>query len=219
MSDQTTILDRQTAVCLHVRRMLVQDIDSVVHVHTESFPGFFLSSLGPGFLRLTYRAILNDANGIALVAEQQGAIVGFACGSSAPQGFYWRLVKKQGWKFGWAAMRVLVWRPSRIWHFVAAVRARVIRRDTAAAAELMSVAISPCAQRQGIGKDLIIQFLSEARSAGASRVTLTTDRRGNEHVKSFYRRLGFTLANSFVTNTGREMNLYEIKTLVIPPVG
>lgn len=219
MYEETTILDRQIPVCIRVRRMLEQDIDSVVRLHTESFPGFFLSSLGPGFLRLVYRAILKDANGIALVAERLDAIVGFACGSSASQGFYWRLVKRQWWEFGWAATRVLVCRPSKIRHFVGAIRARVVPRDTAPAAELMSLATSPGAQRQGIGKDLVIHFLYAARRSGASRVTLTTGRQGNDQVNSFYRQLGFTLANSFLTNTGREMNLYEIKTLIIPTVG
>jgi ribosomal protein S18 acetylase RimI-like enzyme len=196
--------------------MLPEDVESVVLVHTESFPGFFLSSLGPGFLRLFYKAVLNDANGIAVIAERQDAVIGFACGSSAPRGFYRRLLRQQWWKFGWAAMRAVVCRPSMIRHLLGAVRARVAPIDDDPAAELMSVATAPQAQRQGVGEVLVSRFLSEARRSGAGRVTLSTDRHANQQVNSFYRRLGFTLATSFVTNTGREMNLYEISTLIVP---
>ena len=218
MSEETAFRVQPAAASVQVRRMLPEDVESVVHIHTESFPGFFLSSLGPGFLRLVYEAVLSDTNGIAVVAERQDSIIGFACGSSAPQGFYRRLFKRQWWKFGWAAMRAVVCRPSMIRHLLGAVRTRVVPRDDSPAAELMSVATAPHAQRQGIGEVLVIRFLSEARRSGAARVTLTTDRHANQPVNSFYRRLGFTLAASFVTNTGREMNLYEINTIIVPDV-
>ncbi len=217
MRESTRVRTPPESNCIDVRRMLPEDIDSVVRVHLESFPGFLLSLLGPSFLRLFYQAILNDANGIAVVAERGHAIIGFVCGSSAPQGFYRRLLKRQCWKFGWAAMHALVGRPSMVRHFIGAVRARVFPPDGTQGAELMSLATSCDARGQGIGGDLVIRFLSEACRSGASRVTLTTDRRDNQQVNSFYRQLGFTLTNSFVTNTGREMNLYEITTLIIPP--
>jgi|SRR5579871_545129 len=199
--------------------MLPEHVESVVRVHMESFPGFFLSSLGPGFLRLFYRGVLNDETGIAVIAEREGVIVGFACGSNTPQGFYRRLFQKQWWRFGWAAVGVLARRPSMIRRFLGAVRVRVVSGEVAPGAELMSLAISPPAQRQGLGGDLVLHFLAEARRLGAPRVTLTTDRRENLQVNSFYQRLGFTLADSFVTNTGREMNLYEISTSAISSIG
>ena len=212
-----TLRDQSSpTTCL--RRMLSEDVESVVRVHLESFPGFFLSSLGPGFLRLFYDSVLGDENGIAVVAERQSAIVGFACGSSVPHGFYRRVLKRRWWHFGWAALGALLAKPTIIRYFASAVCTRIGTRDTTPAAELMSLAISPFAQGQGIGGDLVIRFLFEARSLGASRVTLTTDRLCNQGVNSFYRRLGFTLADSFVTNTGREMNLYEINTLAGPLV-
>lgn len=219
MTEATTLSIQQGLDSIHIRPMLPEDVESVVRVHTQSFPGFFLSSLGPEFLRLFYMAVLNDATGIALVASRQNSIVGFACGSSAPQGFYRHLLKRQWWKFGSAAMRAVICRPSMIQHLLSAVRSRVGPTDDTPVAELMSVATAPHFQRHGVGEVLVTRFLSEARRSGSARVTLTTDRRANESVNSFYRRLGFTLATSFVTNTGREMNLYEIKlTLAVPDV-
>jgi ribosomal protein S18 acetylase RimI-like enzyme len=204
---------------VHIQRMLPKHIESVVRVHLESFPGFFLSSLGPGFLRLFYQGVLNDETGIAVIAEREDVVLGFVCGSNAPRGFYRRLFQKQWWRFGWAAMGALARRPWMVRRFLGAVRMRVVSEDAAPAAELMSLAISPHAQRQGLGGDLVLRFLAEARSLGASRVTLTTDRQANQHVNSFYHRLGFALAASFVTNTGREMNRYEINTSMISSIG
>jgi ribosomal protein S18 acetylase RimI-like enzyme len=219
MSYAITIPVQPESQPIELRRMIREDITSVVRVHRESFPGFFLSSLGPGFLRLFYQAVMNDDDGIAIVAARQDAVVGFACGSRAPQDFYRRLLKRQWWKFGWAAMRSLVRRPSMVRRFIGGVGKRIVPTDSAAVAELMSLATLPHVQGQGIGRDLVIRFLSDARRAGATHVTLTTDSLGNERVNSFYRRLGFTLVDSFETNTGRKMNLYEINTETIRQIG
>jgi ribosomal protein S18 acetylase RimI-like enzyme len=213
MNETTTLPE-----AIRVRAMRPDDVESVVRVHMEAFPGFFLSSLGPGFLRLFYTAVLDDEHGIALVAEDRHSVAGFVCGSTAPQGFYRRVLASQWWKFGWASISAMVCRPSAIPHLLGAVRARVAPREDSPSAELMSVATAPQAQRKGIGEELVVRFLAEARRLGAFRVTLTTDRHANEHVNAFYRRLGFTLATSFVTNTGREMNLYEMNTLSISTV-
>jgi ribosomal protein S18 acetylase RimI-like enzyme len=219
MSHALTIPIQPESRPIVLRRMLLDDVRSVVQVHCESFPGFFLSALGPGFLRLFYQAVLNADDGIAIVAAREDAIVGFACGSSAPHGFYRRLFKRQCWRFGWAAMRALVRRPSMVRRFIAAVGKRLAPTGSGAVAELMSLATLPHVQGQGIGRDLVTRFLSDARRAGATHVTLTTDSLGNERVNSFYRRLGFTLVDSFETNTGRKMNLYEINTVTIRPIG
>ena len=203
---------------MSLREMSTADADSVVQVHLASFPGFFLSSLGPAFLRLFYKAVAEDATGIAVVAERDDAIVGFVCGSSRPGGFYRRLFRRQWWKFGAAAAGTLVRHPSRIAHLLGALRHRFDTADHGGSrwAELMSLAVCPGAQALGIGRRLALRFLSLAREAGAERVTLTTDRVGNERVNRFYIRTGFTLTKSFVTHTGRDMNEYEMETTVLP---
>src|SRR5215469_15921814 len=115
----------QSKVPISLRRMSADDADSVVRVHLGSFPGFFLSLLGPLFLRLFYRAVAAEATGIAVVAEQGGEIVGFVCGCSHPGGFYRRLFKRQWWKFALAAAGALVRRPSRIVRLCCALRHRL----------------------------------------------------------------------------------------------
>ena len=38
-----------------IRPMLESDVEAVVEIHLRTFPGFFLSFLGPDFLALLYR--------------------------------------------------------------------------------------------------------------------------------------------------------------------
>lgn len=74
----------------------------------------------------------------------------------------------------------------------------------------MSLAVSPDAQRSGVGRTLNHAFLEEASRRGAKRVLLTTDRIGNDSVNRFYEKEGFRISRTFVTPEGRQMNEYEI---------
>ena len=57
-----------------IRPMQAADVDQVVAVHMEAFPGFFLTCLGPAFLREFYAAVAGDPSGLAYVHEQSGRI-------------------------------------------------------------------------------------------------------------------------------------------------
>jgi len=111
-----------------IRRVNYQDITEIVQIHLHSFPGFFLTFLGPGFLRLLYRNIAGDPEGILLVAEADNTLAGFVAGVTRQSGFYRRLIQRQKWAFAWAAGGAVARRPSilpRLW--------RALRRPTEAA--------------------------------------------------------------------------------------
>ena len=111
-----------------IRRVNYQDITEIVQIHLHSFPGFFLTFLGPGFLRLLYRNIAADPEGILLVAEVDNTLAGFVAGVTHQNGFYRRLIQRQKWAFAWAAGGAVARRPSilpRLW--------RALRRPTEAA--------------------------------------------------------------------------------------
>jgi len=185
-------------------------IGSVVEVHLRSFPSFFLTFLGERFLQLLYQGIVTCTNGIGYVWTENGHVVGFVAGTTAPAGFYRRLLLTLWWQFGWAALGAAIRRPTIIPRLL---RAFLYPSRTSAsldAATLMSIAVDPTAQGQGVGRRLVVAFLDEARRCGARRVNLTTDREDNEAVNRFYQRLGFTCVQSYTTPEGRAMNEYEI---------
>jgi len=86
-------------------------IPQIVALHIAAFPGFFLTSLGPRFLRLLYAGFANEPKGICIAAEEKGVIIGFAAGTTAPDVFFGRLLRRQGWRFAIAAIPGLLRNP------------------------------------------------------------------------------------------------------------
>lgn len=186
------------------------DIDQVVSVHIASFSGFFLSFLGPRFLRLYYAGVCASPDGIAFVFDAADKPVGFVAGATNPKGFYSRLLKRDCVKFSLASLGAICKRPSIIKRLARAIFYPSKNPIGDHIAGLFSIGVQPELQRTGIGRQLLHMFLSEAKRRGCKRVFLTTDRDNNMAVNSFYRELGFKVENQYVTPEGRSINEYWI---------
>ena len=184
------------------------DAASLVSVHLLSFPNFFLSFLGPSFLRLLYESILRDPQGVLIVACEGDRIVGFAAGTSRQRGFYRRLLLRRKWGFVLTSLKALLRRPviaPRLWRAVHLPR--TVERASSDAC-LMSLAVNPEISGKGLGQTLVLAFCKELIDMSAGDVCLTTDRDGNERVNLFYQKMGFTLVRTFTTPEGRGINEY-----------
>jgi ribosomal protein S18 acetylase RimI-like enzyme len=190
------------------RRATPEDIGEVVRIHLASFPGFFLSFLGAGFLRLLYAEIAAAEEGILIVVEREGQFGGIVAGVTRQSGFYGRLVRKRKWAFAVAAAGALLRRPSIAGRLLRALRKPKEASEASAEASLMSIAVVPQAAGRGLGAALVRAFCDELRLRSVSRFCLTTDRDENDEVNAFYRKLGFELARTFTTPEGRRMNEY-----------
>jgi ribosomal protein S18 acetylase RimI-like enzyme len=194
-----------------IRKFKICDVSHVVAVHLSSFPGFFLSFLGPRFLSLFYSGICTAPEGIAFVyLNDAGIPEGFVAGTSNPGGFYSRLLKRDWLKFALASIIPVLKKPSVIGRVARAVShpsGNPIGDDVAG---LFSIGVLPELQGTGAGKKLVQAFLNEANHRGCKRVFLTTDRDNNEAVNSFYEKLGFEIERQYVTPEGRRMNEYWI---------
>jgi GNAT superfamily N-acetyltransferase len=184
------------------------DLDAVTAVHMSSFPGFFLTFLGSGFIRLLYDCVLGDPEGVAFVAVTDSGTIGFAIGVVHQTGFYRRILKRHKWRFAWQALRTALAHPQIIPRLVRALRRPATAKESAAEACLMSVAVDPSYQGHGIGSALVEAFCEELCIRGVSQVCLTTDSVGNESVNRFYQAAGFALGRQHVTPEGRQMNEY-----------
>src|SRR5689334_5909368 len=181
------------------------DVNTVAAVHLAAFPGFFLSFLGPRFLREVYRAMLADPETIAFVAADGESIAGFVAGSMSA-GLYRRAARRRWLRFAFASLGAVLRRP-----WIAPRLLRALYAPPAPATEgapLIALAVDPRAQGTGAGKLLTSTFVGEARRRGARAVVLTTDRDGNDAVNAFYRAQGFALAHEKVTPEGRAINEY-----------
>ena len=192
-----------------IRKMELKDIPQVVAVHLESFQGFFLSFLGPAFLKQLYTSILGDPSGMAFVFVGDCQVMGFVAGTIQPAGFYRRLIQKHWWRFALASLSPMIRRPSIFPRLLRALK--LPGQDLAGdrCGTLLSLAVLPGFQGRGIGSALVREFLSEAADKQLGQVILTTDRNQNDDVNRFYQGLGFLLNREFITPEGREMNEYK----------
>ena len=186
-------------------------IEQVVKVHLSSFPGFFLSFLGPRFLALYYRGICRAEEGIGFVfLNTAGEVAGFVAGSSNPRGFYTRLLKNDWLKFSLASVGAVFRKPSVVKRLARAFIHPAENPPGEDVAGLFSIGVLPELQGTGAGKILVRAFLDEAKKRGCRKGFLTTDRDNNDPVNAFYERLGFTVERQFETPEGRRMNEYWI---------
>jgi ribosomal protein S18 acetylase RimI-like enzyme len=206
--------DRETAVV--VRQAVSADLERIVTLHVAAFPGFFLTELGPGFLRAYYRAVLRFDGGFMLVAEMDGRVAGFAAGFADPRRFYAGF-RRRPLSFALALLVGLLRRPwlvgrilSRVRSVVARGRATHVGPASGGDCELSSLAVDPSARRRGIGQRLVAAFVAEARGKGLDVVRLTTDARENDPVNAFYASLGFRIASHGNAGEARPMNEYEL---------
>ena len=186
-------------------------ISKVVEVHLAGFLGFFLTFLGPSFLRELYSSLIEDPYGVCLVALEADEVVGFAAGTSRSSGIYSRLMRQRLIRFALAVLPAVLKKPTII--------PRLLRGVTDPQSQpasdekrgrLMSIAVDPQQQGKGIGKLLVSEFLELASQRGARQVDLTTDKVDNQPTNLFYQRLGFIIERSYTTPEGREMNQYLI---------
>ena len=191
--------------------MTPADVGSVVALHLAAFPSFFLSFLGPAFLRQLYRGILDDPEGLAVVAERDGRLTGFVAGVASQGGFYRRLIRGRLVQFGLASIIPVLRRPTIVPRLLRALRKPADSASSIASASLMSIAVAPSEEGKGTGQALVRAFCDALARKGIAAVCLTTDRDENDRTNRFYQRLGFTLGRQFTTAEGRRMNEYVME--------
>jgi GNAT superfamily N-acetyltransferase len=191
--------------------MKSEHVQAVVQTHISSFPGFFLTFLGPRFLSLFYAGICVAPEGIGLVyLNDSGLPAGFVAGSSNPRGFYSRLLKRDWLKFAFASVNAIIRKPAVIARIARGLFHPGENPVGADVAGLFSIGVLPELQGTGAGKKLVQSFLLEASKRGCKMVFLTTDRDDNDTVNSFYLKLGFRIERQYDTPEGRCMNEYWI---------
>jgi len=180
-----------------------------VEVHLRSFPNFFLSFLGPRFLREFYASFLVDKEGIGFVAQKpNGEIVGMVVGALNPRGFFKRLLMRRWLAFCFASVGSLLKQPTCFFRLIRAVFYRGNSPSGPSRALLSSIAVDPRVQSIGVGKALVESWVAEVQKRGLTGCYLTTDADGNKLVNNFYEHLGWKLESSYLTPEGRRMHRY-----------
>lgn len=187
------------------------DAPQLAVLHQTAFPGFFLSNLGETFLRQFYLGFLGDKTAVTVIAhDSTGTVIGAVVGSTDPNGFFGRLLRRRLAGFAFASATAALRHPSTIPRLLRAIK---YRGDSprGQGALLSSICVDPATRTQGLGRNLLAQWELQARLQGARHAFLSTDADGNERVNAFYQRAGWTVASTYKTREGRLMNLYGKK--------
>lgn len=187
------------------------DVAEVAKLHVHAFPGFFLTSLGLSFLKELYAGFLSHPSGIFIVAKDEGGIVGFAAGTSAPEAFFPDLRRRRRFAFVFKAIPSILRNPLPVCRkLLYAVRyCGEAPAARSSGALLSSIGTAIACRGNGVAASLILEFEKEAMGHGADFVYLTTDAEQNDRVNAFYRRHGYAAVSRFQQNGRRDMFRYE----------
>lgn len=182
-----------------IRKVLRSDLPCIAEIHRRAFPESFLTVLGQESVERYYAWLLTGPHEtVALTAETKEKLLGFCFGGvfrGALSGF---LRKNKGSLFISLATHPAVFFNPEAWKKIFQ-GLRVILKPQAAAAEshdrvksfgILSVAVDPQVQSQGVGRGLMMESEKTAESLGYREMDLTV------HVKNvkavcFYEKLGW----------------------------
>lgn len=191
---------------LNIRKARETDIDIIVDIHFAAFPHFFLSQLGSKFLALYYNSVRKHKEGILLVCEKDGEIIGLCAGTLLSSGFNTKLIKSNLFRYGVESLKLLFTNPKSLIHLIKNMKKENSSiGDDGTYAELLSIAVNPNVQRSGAGKAMLLTLDEEVKKSGGKRLSLTTDYVDNERAIGFYKSLGFVPWYDFVTYPNRRM--------------
>lgn len=188
--------------------MRKDDVDQVILIHAKAFGNFFLTRLGPRFLKAYYHFLLDFHRPIAVVAEASGSVVGFAVGFANPGEFY-REFSARKRTLAHLVIFAAIRSPSllpQIWNNFKRIETAV--RYTDGDMELASIAVA--VQGTGLGALVLERFIEVARLAKGKQIVLTTDELDNNGVRMFYEKRGFVL-QGIENRGGRRLCRYVLK--------
>ena len=93
---------------LLVRPAFPEELPEIARLHRETLPAGFMSRLGERFLRRFYRALLEDDRSFVVVADDGGAVAGFAAAALSMREFSRRFYVRHGLPAALAAAGSLV---------------------------------------------------------------------------------------------------------------
>ena len=190
-----------------IRQAAQNDVDDIVLIHQLAFKDYFLTSLGEKFLKLYYSAFIKTGRGIVYCATKNDVVVGFSACSYVSRGFNTILIKKNPFRFGLEALRLLYTKPRALVRLAKNMKKEsedAAIEDTGEYAELYSIAVSPVCQGEGFGR-MLLTATEENVKGYNNQVSLTTDYYNNDKTLAFYRALGYKDYYDFVAYPDRRM--------------
>lgn len=184
-------------------------INDITDIHMRTFPGYFLTFLGKGFLKYLYKGFITHKKSNIIGAFEEGKLLGFLAYSEDISVFYKYLIKKSIVPFVWYGFIAFLKKPSVFFRLLRALTYPKNSKREASYIELSSIGVLPEAKNRGIGSQLITELKKTIDSKKFDYIKLNTDKLNNDSVNAFYLKNKFELHHSYTTREGREMNEYR----------
>jgi glycosyltransferase involved in cell wall biosynthesis/L-amino acid N-acyltransferase YncA len=197
-----------------IRRARTADVSSMVRLHATDLPTAFHTMLGEGFLRQLFLAQVRDPGCVALVAERDGVVVGYASAMASMRSFRRRFLLRHGLVAGVLATPKLV-RPGVLRRVIETLR---YPEQTYGLpdAEMAFIGVQP-RMPFGVGTELCRGLLDGLADQGVRRAKGFVGR-DNRAMNVLVRRLGFQLRGEVMLHDGSPNYVYEVECPQPSPV-
>lgn len=182
----------------------------VATLHSTNIDQGFLSTLGPSFLTLVYRAIDEAPSGALIVEEDKnGRVLGFVAGGVGLRAIYLRLLRRPvqlSMALVPSLMRPRRWRP--IFDILRYGIASESREHTGLPqAELLSIVVAPDVRGRGVADALYRRLIERFMSQGVGSFQIVV---GDALLPAhrFYRRMGAVVAARIEVHAGEGSSIY-----------
>jgi glycosyltransferase involved in cell wall biosynthesis len=193
---------------IRIRRGRTEEARLLARFHARTHPAAFLPILGVGFLTQLYRALLEQQQGVALVAERDGAVVGFATGVLSMSDFYRRFMARHGTAAVISALPRLA-RPGVARRVLETLRYPVDAQGLPEA-EFSTLAVTEGLRSRHLGGLLSRAVIDALAGLGATAVRGTVNIT-NGPMNRMMTRIGFEKVGQTVLHDGIPSNQYVIQ--------
>lgn len=193
-------LDGAASFPIDYRPATKTDAAVIARLHSDSITSGFLKTLGIGFLKQLYLAMIEYPGSKIIVASDPYGPVGFVAGMDDVGAFYKTFVKRHGPRAGVSAARALLkpssWR--KAWE-----TATYDGGHQGTSAELLSMAVSPLYRGRGLGSSLTDRLLTGFREDGIAAVKVVVGAE-NKSAQRVYESSGFTEKDTIEVHRGEK---------------
>lgn len=187
----------------------MQYLNDIADIHIKTFPKFFLTFLGRGFIRQLYKGFITHSKSNVIGVIENDIITGFLAYSENISVFYKYLIKKSFIQFGWYSFLAFIKKPKIMFRLLRAFTYSKKSKKEEAYIELSSIGVLPEFKNKGIGTMLIDELKKIADTTEFKYIRLETDATENDAANAFYVKNNFVLTESYETPEGRKMNEYK----------
>lgn len=185
---------------LEIRLATTRDAAIIARLHADNIDTGFLRTLGVGFLRHLYQAMLRYEGATVIVATDPYGPVAFVAGVTDVGAFYRHFAISKGIAGGLSAVPRLI-RPSawrKIWE-----TATYDGDHQETGAELLSMAVSGPYRRRGLGGALATRLLDDLARSGVDRVKVVVGA-DNSGARNVYESVGFVASDTIEVHKGEQ---------------